>query len=343
MASLLESVRGQDTALATLRRALGANRVHHAYLFEGPEGVGKERAAFGLAQALVCERRGVPERSLLGGGVHPADRACGLCSACERSIPRAAASTVVHPDVVVLERGLYEPGQIGRKTPELKELSIEQVRALVLARAAFAPHEGRARVYLIRRAEELSIGAANALLKTLEEPGNNTHFILLSSRPDVLLSTIRSRTQRIRFGALPEALVAELLVSQGTEPARAKAIAVHASGSLAVAAILADPEAAAERESFVAKVDQALASGNLGPALALAEEGKKGKADLPALLSGLALVLAERTAKEGRSQGKDALVLAERHRLTLTAQRALAGNASAQLVMESLLIKMRGT
>src|ERR1700733_9348104 len=98
MPGLLSTVRAQPTAVDTLRRAIAGDRVHHAYLFDGPEGVGKERAAFGLAQALVCEVR----------ARGPAD-ACGAGRACARAVPRAGEGRPLHPDVVVLERGLYEP------------------------------------------------------------------------------------------------------------------------------------------------------------------------------------------------------------------------------------------
>ncbi|HEX3343649.1 MAG TPA: hypothetical protein VHS09_03710, partial [Polyangiaceae bacterium] len=98
MSSLLSTVKAQPTAVETLRRALGGGRVHHAYLFDGPDGVGKERAAFGLAQALVCERRS-----------EGSSDACGECRACVRAVPRAGEGRPLHPDVVVLERGLYEP------------------------------------------------------------------------------------------------------------------------------------------------------------------------------------------------------------------------------------------
>src|SRR5512140_2009113 len=137
---LMDAVLAQDTALSTLRRALSSGRVHHAYLFDGPAGVGKELAAFGLAQALVCETR-----------AEGAPRACGACSACTRAVPREETTRPVHPDVVVLERGLYEPGQIGRRTPETQDISIDQVRTLVLARASYGPHEGRAKVFIVRR------------------------------------------------------------------------------------------------------------------------------------------------------------------------------------------------
>src|SRR6478672_2086879 len=148
-APLLSLLRAQETARLTLERGLAKGRVHHAFLFTGPDGVGKELAAFGLAQALVCERRGAT-----------GDSACGECSACLRAVPREEQRRPVHPDVVVIERGLYDPSAIGRKSPETQDISIDQIRTLVLARAAFAPHEGRAKVFVVRRAEELSVSAA---------------------------------------------------------------------------------------------------------------------------------------------------------------------------------------
>jgi DNA polymerase-3 subunit delta' len=327
---ILETLLAQDTAKSTLERALARDRVHHAYLFDGPEGVGKERAALGLAQALVCEARPV------GGAA-----ACGKCSACVRVVIREGERRPLHPDVVVLERGLYPPEQIGRRSPETQDLSIDQVRALVLARAAFAPHEGRARVFILRRAEELSTGAANALLKTLEEPGARTHFILLSSRADTLLSTIRSRTQRVRFGPLPDAVLEQLLLAGGASAADAKAAAKLSRGSMAVAAALADPEATAERTLFVTEALSALRGGGLGPVLALAEEAKKRKDGLELTLSAFAQALAERSRDEALRQGS-AVVDAHRYQVALRAMSQLDGNASAQLVVESMLIQMRG-
>src|SRR5688500_726096 len=105
-APLLSELKAQETARTTIERALESDRVHHAYLFTGPDGVGKELAAFGLAQALVCERRGPSDQGGLFGGNAPAGppakSACGECSACQRAVPRAEEKTPVHPDVVVL-------------------------------------------------------------------------------------------------------------------------------------------------------------------------------------------------------------------------------------------------
>jgi DNA polymerase III subunit delta' len=329
MGSLLSSVAGQSTAVDTLRRALASDRVHHAYIFEGPDGVGKELAAFGLAQALVCERRatGSPD-------------ACGACRACVRALPRPEERRPVHPDVVVLERGLYEPTTIGRRTPETQDLSIDQVRALVLARAAFAPHEGRAKVFIVRRAEELSVPAANALLKTLEEPGDRTHFVLISAVPGSLLPTIRSRTLRVRFGALPDDVVTTLLRERGV--GNPESIARVAAGSMAAALHASDPEASAKREEFVSRALAALDGRSLGAALALAEDAKKVTKDvLVAQLEAFALALGAKARSAAAAPGRDAETAAARHALALAALRQLDGNASAQLAFEAMMIRMR--
>ncbi len=328
---ILTTVLSQDTAVETLRRALASGRVHHAYLFDGQDGVGKELAALGLAQALLCERRkaGAPD-------------ACGECSACTRVAGVAGEGVSKHPDLVILERGLYPPEQIGRRTPETQDLSIDQVRTLVLARAAFAPHEGRARVFLLRRAEELSVPAANALLKTLEEPGKNTHFVLLSAHADGLLSTIRSRTQRVRFAPLPEDVVAGLLAGGELGADRARAIAKLSRGSMAVAAALADPDESEAREAFEARALGALDAKDLGPSLELAEEAKKAKEGLDTRILALAAKLAERSIALAREGHAGAETDAARYTLALDAVMQLDGNAGAQFVVESMLARMRG-
>ncbi len=330
-ASLLSTVLAQPTAVETLRRALRSGKVHHAYLFDGPDGVGKERAAFGLAQALLCEKRPPGE-----------SEACGACSACRRATPKEGEARPTHPDLVVLERGLYTPEQIGRRTPETADLSIDQIRTLVLTRAAFASHEGRAKVFLVRRAEELSVSAANALLKTLEEPGQGTHFVLLSAQAGVLLSTIRSRTQRVRFAPLPDEVIARLLGERGVAREEALAIAKLARGSMSLATSFADPDESEARESFARRALAALAAPDLGPSLELAEEAKKSKAGLDARILALATRLGDRAIESAHGGLREAETDASRYRMALAAIAQLDGNASAQLVVESMLAKMRG-
>ena len=321
MAGLLDSVLAQPTAVGTLQRALASDRVHHAYLFDGPVGVGKEMAAFGLAQALVCERR-------------EGANACGSCSACKRAIPDADGKSR-HPDIIIIERGLYDPSTIGRgRNAETQEISIDQIRTLVLARAAYPPHEGRAKVIVIRRAEELSISAANALLKTLEEPIAKTHFVLLTTALGALLPTVQSRSQRVRFGPLPDAVLEQIVVAKGIAPDVARSVVPLAEGSVEQALARCDPDENERREAFVKAAARALESGDFGAALELAEEAKKDKGELAGRINALGAWLNGR-AKAGSRRD------AARFAFIDQALRDLEFNASAQLVVESMLMRMR--
>ena len=340
---LLSQVRAQDAALRTIQRALESGRVHHAYLFAGPDGVGKELAAFGLAQALVCENRGASEGGLFSAApAAPSFLACGACSSCLRAVPREEERRPVHPDIVVIERGLYAPQTIGRRTPETQDISIDQIRTLVLSRAAYAPHEGRAKVFIVRRVEEMSVSAANALLKTLEEPGARTHFILLTSQPDALLPTILSRSMRVRFAPLPDDVVQSILEARGVEPARAREVARLSAGSVEAGEHLADPEESEARARFVTRAMEAVAAPGLEPLLALAEDAKKEKDDLRARIGALASAFAEKASEAARADHRDSAVWAARGRLALTALEHLDFNNAPQMVVESMLSRMRG-
>ena len=331
MPALLETVRGQAAPVAALRRALALGRAHHAYLFDGPEGVGKERTAFGFAQALVCERRTQGQAD-----------ACGECSACTRAIPRPGESRPLHPDVIVLERGLYDAAAIGRRTPELQDISIDQVRTLVLSRAAYPPYEGRARVFLVRRAEELGPAAANALLKTLEEPGARVHFVLLTAAPDRLLPTIRSRAQRVRFAPLPDDVLVQLLVERGVEKEAARAIVPLAAGSIAAALGLSDAESMARRNEFVSRAMKALETRDLGLALEVGEDAKKlEKAALVEHLAALASAFAHQARSAISAPDRRASVAAARYGLASEALQQIEANASVQLAVEAMFLKMR--
>jgi DNA polymerase III subunit delta' len=318
----LANLRAQDAPAETNRRALRTARVNHAYLFEGPDGVGKELAAFGLAQALVCEKAGA--------------EACGTCSACVRALVDPKSNRPKHPDIVVLERALYEPAAIGRRTPENQDLSIDQVRTLVLAHAQFPPHEGRARVFIVRRAEEMSTPAANALLKTLEEPISKMHFVLMTSQPDALLPTILSRVQRVRFAPLPDALVVELLLSRGVTKETAERVAPLAGGSMEIALSLCDEEETEAREAFVTS---ALAASDAPTLAATLELGERSKSDKVALRIHL-LAFASRLSRIAKEKD-NAERWAARYGHVLQALRDLDANASPQLTLESMFIKMR--
>ena len=217
---------GHRRLLPLLSRAVSRDTLPPALLMEGPAGVGKRRAAVAIAEALNCLK---PHQ----GGDFARD-GCGECPACRR-IQRG-----VHPDVIVIE-----PGEMG-------SIKIEQVRD-VIARSEFRPFEGRRRVVIIDDADALVPAAQNALLKTLEEPPSASMFVLVSSIPDALLPTVRSRCSRLRFGPLSPAEVTEVLRrDHGYSEQGARAVAVDAEGSVrraleAESADLVDARAGAER------------------------------------------------------------------------------------------------
>ena len=324
-------IRGQRVAVDALTQALSRGRAHHAYRFEGPEGVGKEMAALALAQALVC----------VGGEA----LGCGICDACVRAVKFATERPHVplHPDVIVIERNLYPPEVLGRSRPELVEISVDQVRKLVLGHAAYAPHEGRARVILIRRAEELSISAANALLKTLEEPRQSMHFVLLTSRPDKLLDTIRSRTLPVRFSPLPDEVVRDVLVARGVAADRIEDAVALAAGSAAAALDLADEEKTRTRDAFVQAALDAVAARDLGPAVLLGEGVERDREQLRRDLRALGSALA-RSARASVADGDDAAaagLAARRYQLVAEAVTNLEKNASPTLTVIALVTAMR--
>ncbi len=320
---------GQETAIATLSRALRADRVHHAYRFEGPDGTGKEMAAFALAQALVCAA-GDP----LG---------CGRCDACRRVVTFSdeRPHSPLHPDVRIVERGFYPPEVLGQRNEETKDLSVHQIRAIVLANAAFPPHEGRARVFLIRRPEEMSTGAANALLKTLEEPRQGTHFVLMTSRPDRLLPTIRSRTLPLRFAPLSEAILRGILDKHGVPPER-QDLAIELSGGSASAALaLADAEESAQRDAFVNAALAAVRAPSLGPAVTLAETGDKDKDVLRANLRALAATLAREARAAAAEPSHVAPRAAARYEAVQQAIVQLDRNAQPSFVVATMVADMQ--
>lgn len=324
-----EGILGQKVAVTTLRRALQSGRVHHAYRFEGPDGVGKEKTAMALAQALVCEQ---PRE---GEG-------CGACPSCRRAITfsKEPPHVPMHPDVLILERGLYPAATLGKDTDEKQNISIDQVRKVLQSRLAFPPYEGRGRLVILRNAEELHLSAANALLKTLEEPPSRTHFVLLTSRGRQLLDTIRSRTLLLRFAPLgPEVMSA--ILTRHKIPAEAQAHLIDLSaGSVTAALTMADAEETEARRVFVDGIMAALAAPNAAEAMALAQARDKEKDALRDKLALLAVTLA-REARARVLRGEHEGPRAEWVPMVFNAMRELDRNVSPALVLETMLLRMR--
>jgi len=229
-------VLGHERVKEILARGLASGRLPPAVLLAGPEGIGKRTLALALGRALLCERGG--------------DDACGACSACHRidrateGLPElreqasarpddaAALNLRLHPDLVLAEPWRLTREGTARAKPEIK---IDQVRNLVREIQA-RPFEAKARLFVIDDAHLMNEEASNALLKSLEEPPPTSHLVLVSSAPQNLLPTIRSRCQVLRMAPLPSGLLeAHLRDSRGLSAEEARLRVAMAGGSLGVA------------------------------------------------------------------------------------------------------------
>jgi DNA polymerase-3 subunit delta' len=317
-----DGILGQEPAVQTLVQALRAGRVHHAYRFEGPPGVGKGLVALALARALLCEQ--------------PTPLACETCAACKRAstFSEGEPHLPAHSDLLIVERGIYRNVL---QASETSGISIEQVRRIVMSRIGFPPHEGRAIVCIVRGADELTVSAANALLKTLEEPPPRTFFLLLTSRPSRLLDTIRSRTLPVRFGPLPEAVVANLLQARGLDPK----LALLAQGSMEQALAMADGEALAARDGFASQLLAGIDAPDLVSALQFTEKQKLERAELSDLLEHLAQVLSLKVREVVAAAPEEARRLARRYQLVRAALGDLERNVGPQLALEAMMAKLR--
>src|SRR3990172_5993491 len=202
------SVIGHAPALAALERALASERPAHTWLFSGPEGVGKRHAAIEFAAALNCT-----------GDASP----CGDCRDCRDTLAGR------HPDVELLEPGGICEEPEHRDHAESRELRICQVRRLERV-LSLSPYSGRRRVAVVDAADTLRAEAANAFLKTLEEPPEGCVIVLLAEREERLPETVLSRCRRLAFRPLPRPVLEEALRARGATPEQAEAIAAGAAG-----------------------------------------------------------------------------------------------------------------
>lgn len=320
-----EKVQAQDIPLGILERAVEAERVASAYLFEGPSGVGKRLAAVALAQRVIGGDPAVDARIEAGS----------------------------HPDVRI-----FLPREEGRRN-----IQVEALREQILPFAQFAPFEAKAAFLIFPEADvsfpEHPPESANALLKTLEEPRAGVHFVLLSERPDRLLPTIRSRCQSVRFARLPNDVLDAILAAHDVpEEARGPAVAL-ADGRADRALALADGGA---KELFerALELDEVCTSGGPGALVRAAEELARGDADVATVLDALitfyrdvaaaclglpdaSLAFRHRAADvRARATRLSAKEAAERVELIQEAQIALfERNANPEIVLDALLYSAR--
>jgi len=173
--SIFADVIGQEHVTTPLSNALESGNIHHAYLFSGPRGCGKTSSARIMARSLNCEK-----------GPTPAP--CGTCQSCKDLVANGPGSL----DVIELDAATHGLVDDAR---DLRD------------KAFFAPVQSRYKIYIIDEAHQLGPGAANALLKVVEEPPAHVLFIFATTEPDKLISTIRSRTHHYPFRLVPPAIL----------------------------------------------------------------------------------------------------------------------------------------
>ncbi|TRZ85631.1 MAG: DNA polymerase III subunit gamma and tau [Streptomycetaceae bacterium] len=201
--SLFADVIGQEHVTVPLSNALSSGRIHHAYLFSGPRGCGKTSSARIMARSLNCEKGPTPDP-------------CGICQSCTDLVANGPGSL----DVIELDAATHGLVDDAR---DLRD------------KAFFAPVNSRYKIYIIDEAHQLGPGAANALLKVVEEPPPHVIFIFATTEPDKLISTIRSRTHHYPFRLVPPGILAAHLEkvcnSEGVKVAKGVIpLVVRASG-----------------------------------------------------------------------------------------------------------------
>lgn len=323
---------GHQQSIALLQSAVSHERMAHAYLFHGEEAIGKRLTAIRFAQALSCEQP--PESEGLDS--------CGACRSCQQIEART------HPDFFVIEP---DPEQA------TQQIKIEQVREIE-HQIMYRPLIGERKICLINDADRMTIGAANALLKTLEEPPAHSLFLLISSRPAALPATIRSRCQALRFTTPARTQVeAALILKREIPPADARFLAIISEGRIGEALTSDVKDTRARQQELVDLVrPQSLQS--IGAILASAEAiAKADKAqDILAWMTrwirDLVLIqvggdrdqilnLDDLTTLEAYAQQADTDALLDLLReIELTEQRATR-HLNLQMALEMILLRLR--
>ena len=210
-----KGIAGHSGPIATIRRILGSGRVAHAYLFSGPEGIGKKMVATAFIEALFCGKA----------------EGCGECISCRKILSGN------HPDIHTLE-------------PDGQFIKVDQVRGLQKD-LSYRPYEALRKACIIDGADRFNLSSGNSLLKTLEEPPGNALIILLATNIDTVLPTIRSRCQQLSFSGVPVEEIAGFLENNGVDADIARVAASLAEGSIARALTLCSEEIMAERSEVI--------------------------------------------------------------------------------------------
>ena len=216
----LKDIIGQDTAVKILQAMISGDQLSGAYLFSGPEGVGKRSLSIEFAKAVNCEKKGLD--------------ACEECSSCNK------INSLNHPDVSIIQ-----------KEKESNFMKIDKIRDIIY-QASMKPYEARKKIFIINNADDMNEESQNALLKILEEPRENQIFILTTSVVSGILPTVISRCKAVKFNLLSQAQIKKLLVEQrGFEENEAVLFSHMALGSPGRAIAFKDNDNIRERDKML--------------------------------------------------------------------------------------------
>ena len=255
---MFANITGNQATKSRLQRMINSNRVPGALLFAGTQGVGKRLFAIELAKTFNC-------LNLTAMG-----EACDVCGACRRIATLVdARERIAASDAAIVWSDHKDVGLI---VADGRFIKIEQAREIA-REANFRPAEGHRRVFIIDDADRLNEAAANALLKTLEEMPATTYLILVSSRPDALLPTIRSRCQTLRFAPLAAGEIeSHLIATKQRAGDEARLTARLARGNLALAHSFNLDAYQSQREQILIVLDALASKRDRARVLRIAEE-----------------------------------------------------------------------
>ncbi len=248
---------GNDDAKRSLKRLLANGRVPNSLLFAGDEGVGKRQFALQVAKAFVCKE--------------PTDgEACGVCAACRRADVFVFPKSDKGED---FEQVFFsEHPDVGTVIPFKRNVRVDAIRDLE-REANFRPYEAEARFFIIDDAHKMNDAAANALLKTLEEPPATSYIFLITSRPDSLLPTIRSRCQMMRFAPVETDEIERFLIDdRAFTHDEARLAARLARGSVGRAVSVDVAKFKTNRERMMGVLRNAVETGDRAALLRISEE-----------------------------------------------------------------------
>jgi len=305
---MFKNILGQQKAVLSLQAQLRTNRIAQAYLFAGPEGVGRKKTAIEVAKALNCRDK---------EQIEPCDE-CPSCRKIDKNI---------HPDVHLIDFA-WQAGLLEEKPEQQTQIKIDVIRE-IQREISLKRFEGNYKVFIIDQAEKMSQSAMNCLLKTLEEPPENSLLILVTTSQDMLTQTIISRCQIIKFNRLMDSIIHKILTEKFNLSTNLDRITKFANGSVAKAS----SEDFIEKTEFVNELWSGLKSKE-DDTINLLELSKKISHDSEQtreFINNLLILIEQDLVNESRFSKVAEFIL--------SCKRALRYNVNLNLLTDVLLLK----